>query len=144
MSETSSNVAQPALRRSYRPPVLVRYGAVRDLTQTGSGSQSESNSNSQSDMPCINDFKRHDSCFGIMSDPRTKENVVRVGTHPLGIGLYLFDYRQPWAAQWGQGRQFGVMADEVVAVLPQAVIRGDDGYRRVDYAMLGIEHARVH
>ncbi len=39
------------------------------------------------------------------------------------------------------GRQFGVMADEVEAVLPQAVVMHPDGYKRVDYALLGIDLA---
>ena len=30
------------------------------------------------------------------------------------------------------------MADEVEAVLPQAVVMHPDGYKRVDYALLGI------
>ena len=75
------------------------------------------------------------------SDPRAKENIVRIGTHPLGIGLYLFDYKPEFQAQWGYGRQFGVMADEVEAVMPEAVCEHADGYRMVDYAMLGVEHS---
>jgi hypothetical protein len=31
------------------------------------------------------------------------------------------------------------MADEVEAVLPQAVVMHPDGYKRVDYALLGID-----
>lgn len=47
------------------------------------------------------------------SDQRAKENVIRIGTHSLGIGPYLFDYKPEYREQWGLGRQFGVMADEV-------------------------------
>ena len=43
----------------------------------------------------------------------SKNNVVRIGTHPLGLGLYLFDYKPEYQDRCGQGRQFGVMADEV-------------------------------
>lgn len=38
----------------------------------------------------------------------------------------------------GHGRQFGVMADEVEQVMPEAVSVHPDGYKMVDYAMLGI------
>jgi hypothetical protein len=72
------------------------------------------------------------------SDRAVKENIVRIGTHPLGIGLYLFDYKPAYREQSGFGRRFGVMADEVETVLPQAVVMHPDGYKRVDYALLGI------
>ena len=72
-----------------------------------------------------------------MSDRRAKQNIVRIGDHPLGVGLYLFDYKPEFRDAWGHGRQLGVMADEVEQVMPHAVSAHADGYRRVDYAMLG-------
>lgn len=63
-----------------------------------------------------------------ISDRRLKRNIERVGTHPLGIGIYEYDIFER--------REVGVMADEVERVLPQAVITGADGYKRVYYAML--------
>ena len=77
------------------------------------------------------------------SDRRLKENLERVGTHPLGPGLYLFDYKPEFRDAHGRGRQFGVMADEVEAVMPAAVSRHADGYLVVDYGALGIERDRV-
>jgi hypothetical protein len=67
-----------------------------------------------------------------------KENIVRIGRHPLGFGLYLFDYKPEWRDPRGRGRQFGVLAEEVEAVLPQAVARDAQGRKTVDYALLGI------
>ena len=75
------------------------------------------------------------------SDRRLKENIVRVGTHPLGIGLYLFNYKLAYHQTCGRGRHFGVMADEVERVLPEAVCLRSDGYKMVDYAMLGVTQA---
>ena len=46
-------------------------------------------------------------------------------------------------AQWGQGRQFGVMIDEVERVMPEAVSMHPDGYKRVDHSLLGI-HQHTH
>lgn len=62
-----------------------------------------------------------------LSDRRLKENIVRVGTHPLGIGIYEYDLLGK--------RQVGVMADEVEEVRPEAVVE-IGGYKHVDYGML--------
>ncbi len=68
----------------------------------------------------------------ILSDERLKADIVRVGTHPLGIGLYEFSYL-------GQkSRHIGVMAQEVLTVAPYAVATGTDGFYRVDYRALGL------
>jgi hypothetical protein len=112
----------------YSTPALRVYGSVAELTQGGTGTQQD----------------RFGKGKVTGSDRRIKENLVRVGTHPLGIGLYLFDYRPEHRGQWGEGRQFGVMADEVEAVLPAAVSRHPGGYLQVDYAMLGVSVPRRH
>jgi hypothetical protein len=63
------------------------------------------------------------------SDRRLKSNIVRVGTHPLGIGIYEYDIFDR--------RERGVMADEVEQVKPEAVaIDPADGYKMVYYGML--------
>ena len=64
----------------------------------------------------------------IRSDRRLKSNIVRLGTHPLGIGWYAYDI--------DGDRTEGVMADEVLKVRPQAVARGADGFLMVDYGRL--------
>jgi hypothetical protein len=63
-----------------------------------------------------------------MSDRRLKSNIERVGTHPLGIGIYEYDI-------FGS-RQIGVMADEVEAVRPEAVMQHPSGYKMVNYGAL--------
>ena len=66
---------------------------------------------------------------GKKSDRRLKSNIVRVGTHPLGIGIYEYDIFDR--------RERGVMADEVEQVKPEAVaIDPTDGYKMVYYGML--------
>jgi len=72
------------------------------------------------------------------SDRLIKENIVRIGTHWLGIGLYLFNYKPEYREKCGQGRQLGVMADEVETVMPSAVLNHPDGYLIVNYSMLGL------
>ena len=66
----------------------------------------------------------------IGSDRRFKKGILHIGTHPLGIGVYEYEY------VWGGGRQVGVMADEVEQVLPAAVVTGRDGFKFVNYGML--------
>ena len=121
-------------KRSYLPPRLICYGAVRDLTRAGGqGSTEDQAGNSQNCSrnkpgPCI-----------IPSSRDFKQNIVLIGVHrKINIGLYLFDYKPEYRDQWGHGRQFGVMADEVEKVMPEAVCLHPDGYKMVDYGMLGI------
>lgn len=65
----------------------------------------------------------------LFSDPRLKTNVKRIGTHPLGIGIYSYEYL------WGES-SIGVMSDELERVMPQAVSIHPSGYKMVNYAYL--------
>lgn len=118
-------------KRPYRSPHLEIFGKVSALTQGTSGE-------CMTDAPGGGCTVAGSMSGMLVSDRNAKENVLRIGDHPLGIGLYLFDYRPEYRSQWGERRQFGVMADEVEAVLPAAVGVHPDGYRMVDYSMLGI------
>jgi hypothetical protein len=62
------------------------------------------------------------------SDRRLKSNIERVGTHPRGFGIYEYDI--------DGRRETGVMAQEVMEVLPEAVITMPDGYLAVNYGAL--------
>lgn len=64
----------------------------------------------------------------LASDRRLKSNIVRIGTHPLGVGIYEYDI-------FGQ-RQRGVMAQELEKVLPEAVVEHPAGFKMVNYALL--------
>ena len=64
----------------------------------------------------------------VLSDRRLKSRIIKVGIHPLGIGIYEYDI-------FGE-RQRGVMADEVLTVRPEAVLRHPTGYLLVDYGRL--------
>jgi hypothetical protein len=66
------------------------------------------------------------------SDENLKHNIQLVSRLDSGLSLYRFNYR-------GSDQVFvGVMAQEVLRVKPEAVIRGADGYLRVDYEQLGL------
>lgn len=72
------------------------------------------------------------SIFGMMSDPRVKENAIKVGDDPRGFGIYEYNYIGD------DTRYRGVMADEVREVVPFAVTERDDGYLQVHYGVLGM------
>ena len=65
------------------------------------------------------------------SDIRLKTNIIFKGIHKtLGIGLYTWDYL------WGE-KGAGVMAQELEQVMPKAVITMPNGFKAVNYSMLG-------
>lgn len=66
----------------------------------------------------------------IPSDRRLKHNIVRVGELPNGVPTYVFSYKG------SDKRRFGVMADEVARVMPEAVTANDNGYAEVNYGRL--------
>ena len=69
----------------------------------------------------------------LVSDMRLKKDIIRVGTTRHQLPLYDFSYiDQP-------GRFEGVMAQDVLKVMPEAVTIDADGFYRVNYTMLGIE-----
>jgi hypothetical protein len=73
------------------------------------------------------------STVGLMaafSDRKLKSNIKRIGTHPLGIGIYKY-------LIFGD-EAIGVMSDEVRKVMPEAVsVHKESGYDMVDYGMIG-------
>jgi hypothetical protein len=136
VAQTKDQEAKVAgARAAYRPPTLVFYGAVATLTQNATGCDNNDNT------ACTGTLGRQNP-NPKTSDRRLKENIERVGTHAMGFGLYLFEYKQAHREQSGYRRQFGVMADEVEAVLPQAVTVRADGFKMVNYGMLGIRHTQ--
>jgi len=71
------------------------------------------------------------------SDVRLKTDISRVGTTVFGLPLYRFAYL-------GSDERFtGVMAQDVLDVMPEAVKRDATGFYRVNYGMLGIEMQRA-
>ena len=66
----------------------------------------------------------------MLSDIRAKENIVKLGEEPDGLGIYEFNYI-------GQSeRHIGVMAQEVAQLRPHALGPVVDGYMTVNYGAL--------
>ena len=67
------------------------------------------------------------------SDITLKHDIVLLGHLANGLGFYRFGYN-------GSDRAYvGVIAQEVQATMPQAVVRDHDGSLRVFYDKLGIK-----
>jgi hypothetical protein len=64
----------------------------------------------------------------MFSDIRLKENIKRIGTLANGLATYAFNYIG------NASQQFGVMAQEALNVVPDAVSVADNGYLMVDYS----------
>jgi hypothetical protein len=70
---------------------------------------------------------------GRRSDIELKHDVVLLGYLANGLGYYRFSYL-------GSSKPYvGVIAQEVERLMPEAVIRGRDGYLRVYYEQLGLK-----
>ena len=62
-----------------------------------------------------------------------KHDIIFLGRLDNGLGFYRFSYNgsdQPYV---------GVIAQEVQSIMPDAVVRGPDGYLRVYYNKLGLK-----
>lgn len=64
----------------------------------------------------------------MFSDRRLKSNIVFVGSHPKGFGVYEYDI-------FGR-HEIGVLADEVERLMPEAVFEHPSGFKMVDYGAL--------
>ena len=71
------------------------------------------------------------------SDKRLKENIKHVATDDRGYKWYSWDWNST-AKDLGIDNEptFGVIADELKDIKPEAVSRGKDGYLMVDYGAL--------
>lgn len=64
----------------------------------------------------------------MFSDARLKSDIVRIGTHPRGVGIYRYRiFGRP---------EVGVLAQELAVVAPDLVARHPSGYLMVNYGGL--------
>ncbi len=67
------------------------------------------------------------------SDIRLKRDIAALTRLPNGLTLYRFKYT------WSDKEWVGVMAQDVLKVMPEAVSTGTEGFYRVNYKMLGLK-----
>ena len=123
-----------AARKQYHRPQLVVYGALEVLTKSGASGTNELGPKPSSPS-CATGPGFVPPCLP-SSDIRCKHNVVRMGTHASGVGLYMYNYLPEFSARMGPGKFFGVMAQELLLHNPAAVVLEASGYYAVNYAAL--------
>jgi hypothetical protein len=114
------NVKAVRDHKTYLKPKLVIYGQVKAMT----GAITRGGPGDGAGM-------RNSSML-------LKQNVVCIGKHPAGFGIYLFNYKPEFRDSCGHGRKLGVIAEEVERVMPEAVSMAENGFKCVDYPKLGI------
>ena len=67
------------------------------------------------------------------SDIRLKTEIKRVGKLPNGIPVYRWEWTKEAKEIVKDQPSFGVLAQEVLEYMPDAVVMGTDGYYKVDY-----------
>lgn len=106
--------------------LLVAQGALGGMAGWGGSSSSDWSSSSDSGS----------SGWGLsLCDKNFKENITKIGQLSNGINLYIFSYTQEAQEKLAMpsGAQVGVIAQEVLEVLPEAVQEFSEGFYVVDY-----------
>ena len=70
------------------------------------------------------------------SDSRLKTNITEAGKTSSGINLYTWEWNEEGKKIAGDQPTFGVIAQEVMKIIPDAVTMYEDGYYRVDYSRI--------
>jgi len=117
---TMSGIITVASKKSTRSNAGASYGSYRP-SPPPSGSWARQSGGVSLPPPSL-----------MASDLRLKEAVVPLKQLANGVELYRFRYK-------GDTEVYvGVIAQQVARLVPGAVVRGDDGYLRVDYDRLGL------
>ena len=72
------------------------------------------------------------------SDLELKENIVRKDRSKRGFPIYEFNYKHE-----PNQRYQGVMGQDLLELLPEAVREGDNGYLEVNYNLIDVEFKQV-
>ena len=70
---------------------------------------------------------------GGSSDIRLKENIIKVNQSPSGLNIYEWNYKSE-----PNSRYRGVMAQEVMKIVPEAVYAEEDGFLSVYYNLIDV------
>jgi hypothetical protein len=103
---------------------------VAGITQNAYGQQMAQYNAGQQQLGGL--FSAGASLIPLFSDIRLKTNIVKVGEHPIGVGIYEYD----WIETGEHDR--GVIAQEVQKVRPDLVDdTHESGFLRVHYDRMG-------
>jgi hypothetical protein len=123
---SAAGIGQGAYNSSVNAGNAIAQGTI------GSGQQATNTFNALSGAG-----KTGASIYELLSDIRAKENIEFRGYTPKGHKVYEFEYKPQFKDQAGHGRFVGVMAQEVEKTMPEAVITRYDGYKTVNYELVG-------
>ena len=70
------------------------------------------------------------------SDERLKENIKPIGKSENGHNLYTWDWNEKAKELGVNDPTTGVIAQEVKKYMPEAVIKDENGYYKVNYGVL--------
>lgn len=113
---------------------LAGLGSSTQMQQTASGTQGQA-------FAGLSPFQQVAGAAGTIagllpSDIRLKTNIKRIGKLPNGIPLYHWEWTREGKKIAGDQTTFGVIAQEVLKLMPEAVAVGNDGYLRVNYGKI--------
>lgn len=74
----------------------------------------------------------------MFSDIRLKSKIKYIGKLANGIKFYKWSWNKKGRKLAGNQPEYGVIAQQVREIMPNAVVRGKDGYLQVDYSKVGV------
>jgi hypothetical protein len=77
---------------------------------------------------------------GTFSDRNLKENIKKIGTSEKGFDIYEFEYKNK---DLGEGVYQGVMAQDLLESIPEAVLSDNNGSLSVDYSLIDVDFKRI-
>ena len=77
--------------------------------------------------------------INIGSDIRLKKDINKIGISPMGIPIFTFRFKDDKQNTLYQG----TIAQEIIDIIPEAVIIGDNGFYMVDYSKIDVEYKKA-
>jgi hypothetical protein len=74
--------------------------------------------------------------MGLFSDERLKENIQKIGESKNGHNLYIWNWNNKAKELGIDSPTIGVIAQEVIKYMPEAVFKDASGYYKVNYGVL--------
>lgn len=86
----------------------------------------------------VQDFINWVKSIWPFSDIRLKEEIKHIGYSPSGLKIYSWKYKHNPC-----GRFSGVMAQEILNIIPEAIAKNERGYYMVDYRLLDVDMQNI-
>ncbi len=115
---------------------LAGLGSSTQMQQTTSGFGSQGFAGGPSPFSQIASAAATGAKIAGFSDVRLKNEITFVGKLENGIKIYKWKWNEKGKELAGDQVEFGVLAQEVQKIVPEAVITGPDGYLMVNYGAL--------